>query len=153
MSTASERCTRCGVEYILTRENFYMDSRKHNGFRMPCKRCINKTLPHHPKIIDLNNKKCPVCKIVFPRTDEYFYKNNNHTWDGLAGLCKICHNKNVKKWSDNNPEKVSKAKDDYRKRNKDKVQIKCIVRKLLADFCTAASMSESSCNYTKSGFQ
>ena len=114
----NRKCPECGVEYPLTRDYFYVGAKCIDGFRNPCKICTNKKIPHHPKIIDLNNKRCPTCGMTFPRTDEYFYKTNHNTWDNLSVLCKTCHNKKVKKWGLNNPEKVKIAKKKYEKADK-----------------------------------
>lgn len=118
----SRVCPECGVEQPLTREYFYVGSKCHDGFRNPCKSCANKKIPHHPKFIDLYNKRCPSCGETFPRTEEYFYKNNYQTWDNLAGICKTCHNEKVKKWSEKNPDKVNGAKRKYAKKNRKKIQ-------------------------------
>lgn len=115
------KCKKCGETYPLTRDYFYVDNSRPCGFRDPCKKCINKTLPHNPKVIDFNNKKCPYCGNTFPRTEEFFYTNNHHTWDNLAGCCKTCHNKNVKKWGEKNPDKVKEAKGKYAKKNYKKI--------------------------------
>lgn len=43
---------------------------------------------------DQNSKKCPECKIVFPATEQFFYKNKvKYSKDGLGTYCKECFRK------------------------------------------------------------
>lgn len=45
-------------------------------------------------------KTCNICNIPYPKTEEYFYKNNR--WNALYPYCKKCSSKKSNKWSKNN---------------------------------------------------
>lgn len=53
-----------------------------------------------PEKLDAAHKRCATCKIVFPKSTEYFYKMGKTSLgvDKLSSWCKSCQCKYVVKW-------------------------------------------------------
>lgn len=65
-------------------------------------------------------KKCSKCGVVKQATTEYFYKNNNGT-QKLKSECKECTKERVRKYTEDNIEKIKEYKKEYREKNKEKI--------------------------------
>jgi hypothetical protein len=98
-------CSKCGAEYPATTEYFYAVGGKSRSLTGQCKTCIRE---YHQQLkingastdyIEMDAarkaglKRCPVCKVAYPPTLEYFY-HNAAMRDGLTNRCKKCHCKN-----------------------------------------------------------
>ena len=57
-------------------------------------------------------KTCTKCGNELPATAEYFYRDKNRK-DGLYPQCKECRTASIKKYSENNKEKISERKKEY----------------------------------------
>lgn len=63
-------------------------------------------------------KQCPKCKQIFPKTEEYFYKQKNNSkkrgiYYTLSSWCRSCKSKSSLNWQNNNPETYSQIKKDW----------------------------------------
>lgn len=64
-------------------------------------------------------KICGICKNIFPRTSEYFYRHRGCS-DGLEGRCKSCRRGYAKQYKINNP--LTYKERYIRSRNKPRTQ-------------------------------
>ena len=60
------------------------------------------------------------CGRELPATTEYFYKNSVQR-NGLSPRCKVCLNRQNKKYRQENKEKIKKQKQKYTQENKDEI--------------------------------
>lgn len=65
----------------------------------------------------MSSKHCSKCKEA--KSTAEFYKNKSSS-DGLTSWCKSCIKLGVKKYQENNPEKVKEYNKKYRKNNPEK---------------------------------
>jgi 5-methylcytosine-specific restriction endonuclease McrA len=64
------------------------------------------------------------CKICLNNKELDSFGKHKSTKDGLRNVCKQCHNKETKKWRDNNQEKLKNYFTEYNKTEKKKISNK-----------------------------
>jgi len=102
--TEMKNCSKCGIQYQNTNVFFPND---HQRLSTICKKCTAKHDADRKSII----RKCVVCKLDFPLTEEHFKKNTKklkHTFSTRCNGCVI--NKRFK------PEKEKLSMEAYRKK-------------------------------------
>ena len=65
-------------------------------------------------------KVCNVCETEYPSTPEYFYRKKD-TKDGLRNYCKECSKSKIRKYYQDNREKMRKQENDRRRSNPKKL--------------------------------
>jgi len=69
-------------------------------------------------VIKKGKKYCKICKKTYPVN--MFYKEKNSV-DGYRCYCKKCFREEVRKYKEENKDKVSEYYKNYRKRNKERL--------------------------------
>ena len=64
------------------------------------------------------DRECSLCKINFPLTENYFYKNGN----GFQPYCKTCSKSKSRKWALDNPDNYIKSHRKSRKKTRLKIR-------------------------------
>lgn len=93
-------CCRCKRELPADLIHFRKHSQTSDGFDTACKECRGSKfrIPYNygvenPEI----EKRCSICGIVYPKTNEYFsYSNKLH--NKFSSVCKDCYNKKAKEY-------------------------------------------------------
>lgn len=70
---------------------------------------------------EVKTKICTKCGEEKPATTEYFYRNKNLKL-GLSYYCKTCGNESIKRWRENNRERIKESKMIWAKNNQQKVK-------------------------------
>jgi len=110
-------CKKCHQNLPKTLEYFCPRKTDKSGFNLYCKECINKEKKEKRKKIreewdkggkieGKDERKCTICKIIYPSTSDYFGKHST-SHIGLDTYCKICRKskgrenyyKNKEKWN------------------------------------------------------
>jgi hypothetical protein len=91
----NKTCTKCGESKPATSEFWFLVAKKAPGkFRADCRVCINEQKRkqrgyYEREHLPEDQIRCPYCKLIFPATDEFFYKETKLA-NGFASGCKIC---------------------------------------------------------------
>jgi hypothetical protein len=90
----TKKCCICEEYLPSTTEFFHKRHTSEDGLRCDCKKCRKeKKLKNYQK----DFKKCTLCNIEKPNTDEYFNVLNNGLRARNRSLCKECHAKTMRK--------------------------------------------------------
>jgi hypothetical protein len=106
-------CSKCKRELPATKEYFFADCHKKDGFDSACKECKGRKFGRymyyekaHP-----GHRTCTNCKRELPATLEYFDSQTKVKKDGLRAVCKECRGSTFGIKQIN---KVLESKDGYK---------------------------------------
>lgn len=130
-----KRCTKCHIVKPL--EDFHNDRGRKVAKCKPCcaidqKKWYDATYPDRPRskkydddhlIVACETKRCSVCKSVKPYKD---FNKLKAALDGHSGRCRSCTNLYVEA----NRDKYKELNSNWSKRNKEKIYLKSIKRRL-----------------------
>lgn len=120
-----KQCTKCLKILPATPAYFHKARRGAKGLAAVCKNCIGKGKNFGKSRITCNEdeRQCPHCEKVFPKTSEYFGRAKSEK-DGLSYWCRNCVRK---RYQERKEEKNQKRRQDRKNnleeyRNKDRAR-------------------------------
>lgn len=114
-----KRCSKCGVEYPATKDNFCKDKNRKDGWYPYCRRCHRKT--PLPEVLPPDMKRCSRCKVVKPKTSEFFSPRKSRG-SGFDSRCRVCGTERYRDWRLNNPERMKRAELKWRGEHPEKIR-------------------------------
>lgn len=118
-STITKRCSKCGIEYPATKDNFCHDKARKDGWYPYCRRCHRKT--PLPETLPDGMKRCSRCKEVKPKTSEFFVLRKNRA-NSFDSRCRVCGTERYRIWRLENPDKMREAELRWRGEHPEKIR-------------------------------
>jgi len=105
------------------------------------------------------HKSCSRCKVEFPLTSDFFYRNKSNT-TGFNTQCKLCAARGVKVWKNDNSSRnvLKEAHKAWRRKNPDKRNVrqrvymalkKGLIKKKECAVCDKVKVEAHHFNYSK----